>query len=122
MKGNLRAPLSFALLCTLHDKQAWEEFQPNSSLSLKQGIELCNSYTGDCRQAWPGARFSKLLKLFRQLLGDIILFVSSKQRRLEARNFAVILIFVPFTTYQKTSFTEYAGRNFRNGFSGPKHY
>ena len=37
---------------------------------------------------------------------DIILFVSSKRRRLEARNFAVIFIFIPFTTYEKTSFTE----------------
>ena len=38
--------------------------------------------------------------------GDIILFVSPKQRRLEARNFAAILTFIPFTTYEKTSFTE----------------
>ena len=51
MKGNLRAPFSFALLSTLHNKQTSEELKPNSSLSLKQGIELCNSYTGDCRQA-----------------------------------------------------------------------
>ena len=35
-----------------------------------------------------------------------ILFVSSKRRRLEARNFAVIFIFIPFTTYEKTSFAE----------------
>ena len=43
---------------------------------------------------------------FRAYSGDIILFVSSKRRRLEARNFAVIFIFIPFTTYEKTSFTE----------------
>ena len=35
-----------------------------------------------------------------------IIFVSSKRRRPEARNFAVIFIFIPFTTYEKTSFTE----------------
>ena len=38
----------------------------------------------------PGARFSKVLKLFGYFWSDIILFLSSKQRRLEARNFAVI--------------------------------
>ena len=31
----------------------------------------------------------------------IILFVSSKRRRLEARNFAIIFIFIPFTTCEK---------------------
>ena len=45
-------------------------------------------------------------KLFGRISVDIILFVSSKRRRLEARNFAVIFIFIPFTTYEKTSFTE----------------
>ena len=44
--------------------------------------------------------------LFGRISGDIILFVSSKRRRLEARNFAVIFIFIPFTTCEKTSFTE----------------
>ena len=68
----------------------------------------------------PGACFSKVPKLFGRISADIILFVSSKRRRLEARNFAVILIFIPFTTYEKTSFTEKAGRSFTNGFSGPK--
>ena len=67
----------------------------------------------------PGARFSKVPTLFGHVSGDIILFVSSKRRRLEARNFAVTLIFIPFTTYEKTSFTESAGRSSRNGFSGP---
>ena len=56
----------------------------------------------------PGARFSKVPKLFERISGDIILFVYSKRRRLEARNFAVIFvfIFIPFTTYEKTSFAE----------------
>ena len=66
----------------------------------------------------PGARFSKVPKLFGRISGDIIVFVSSKRRRFEARNFAVILIFIPFTIYEKTSFTKYAGRSFTNGFSG----
>ena len=38
--------------------------------------------------------------------GDIILFVSSKRRRLEARNFAVIFVLISFTTYEKTSLME----------------
>ena len=54
----------------------------------------------------PGACFSKVPKLFGHISGDIILYVSSKLRRLEARNFAAIFIFNPFTTYEKTSFTE----------------
>ena len=54
----------------------------------------------------PGACFSKVPKLFGRISGDIILFVSSKRKRLEARNFAVKFIFIPFTTYEKTSFTE----------------
>ena len=57
-------------------------------------------------QLGPGARFSKVLKLFERISGDIILFVSSKRRRLEARNFAIILNCIPFTIYQKPSFTE----------------
>ena len=68
----------------------------------------------------PGACFSKVPKLFGRISGDIILFVSSKRRRLKARNFAFIFIFIPFTTYEKTSFTEQAGRSFTNDFSGPK--
>ena len=32
-----------------------------------------------------------------------IIFVSSKRRRLDARNFAVILIFIPFATYEKNT-------------------
>ena len=50
----------------------------------------------------PGACFSKVPKLFGRISGDIILFVSSKRRRLEVRNFAVIFIYIPFTTYEKT--------------------
>ena len=38
--------------------------------------------------------------------GDIVLFVSLKRRCSVSRNFAVLLIFTPFTTYEKTSFTE----------------
>ena len=68
----------------------------------------------------PRACCSKVPKLFGRISGDIILFVSSTRRRLEARNFAVIFIFIPFTTYEKTSFTEYAGRSFTTGFSGQK--
>ena len=45
-------------------------------------------------------------ELFGSTSGDIILFASSKRRRLEARNFAVILIFIPLTTYEKTISTE----------------
>ena len=53
-----------------------------------------------------GARFSKVPKLFGRISGEIILFVSSKQRPLEAQDFKVIFIFIRFTKYEKTSFTE----------------
>ena len=69
-----------------------------------------------------GARFSKVPKLFGRISGYIIHFVSSKRKRLEARNLAFILIFVPFITYEKTGFTELADRSFRNGFSGPESF
>ena len=42
----------------------------------------------------------------------------SARKRLEARNFAVISIFISFTIYEKTSFTELVDRSFTNGFSG----
>ena len=45
--------------------------------------------------------FSKVPKIFGRISGDPILFESSKQRGLEARNFAVISIFILFTTYEK---------------------
>ena len=54
----------------------------------------------------PEARFSKVPKLFGHVSGDLILFVSSKRRDLEARNLAAISIFVLVTTYEKSSFTE----------------
>ena len=68
------------------------------------------------------AQYSKVPKLIGRISGDVILFVSSKLSRLEARSFAVIFIFIPFTTYEKTSFTDWVGRNFTNGFSGPKRF
>ena len=51
-----------------------------------------------------------------------IFFLSSKRRPLEARNFAIILIFIPFTTYEKTSFPRLAGPSFTNGFWDPKSF
>ena len=73
-----------------------------------------------CNLGGPGAHFSKVPKLYGRNMSDIILFVSSKRRRLKERNFAVILIPIPFTTYEKTNFTEQAGRCFTNDFSGLK--
>ena len=67
----------------------------------ERGLRVWRAY-----QLGPGTRFMKAPSIFRRISGDVILFVSSKRRCLEARNFAVILIFIPFTTYEKTSFTE----------------
>ena len=62
--------------------------------------------TAEISVTGPVACFSKVPKLFGRFSGDIILFASSKRRRLEARNFAVIFIFIPFTKCKKISFTE----------------
>ena len=72
--------------------------------------------------AKPGTRFSKVPNLFGRVSGDIILFVSSKRRRLEAQNFAVFFSCFPFTTHEKTSPAESAVRSLTNGFSGPKSF
>ena len=77
---------------------------------------------GSFEKRAPGARFSKVPKLFGHISGYIILFVSSERRRLGARNFAFILIFMHFTTNEKTRFPEPVGRGFTNGFSGPKSF
>ena len=61
---------------------------------------------GTFEKGAPGTRFSKVLKLFERISDDTILFVSSRRMRLEARNFAIISIFIHFTTYEKTSFTK----------------
>ena len=72
--------------------------------------------------AKPGTRFSKVPKLFGRVSGEIILFVSSKRRRLEAQNFAVFFSCFQFTTHEKTSPAELAVPSLTNGFSGPKSF
>ena len=95
------------------------EYRPKHS-KCERYCTLTLTYSTAPVPRTSGACFSKVPKLFGLISGDIVLFVSSKLRRLEARNFAVIFIFIPFTTYEKTSFTECAGQSFTNGFSGPK--
>ena len=83
-----------------------------SLISLAENLETPRTSSGAC--------FSKVPKLFGCISGDIIVFVSSKRRRLEARNFAGIFYFYSLYNIWKTSFTEQAGRSFTNDFSGPK--
>ena len=59
-----------------------------------------------------GARFSQIPKRFGRISGDIILFVFSKGRRREARNFAVMLTYIPFTTYEKDQLHRIGGADF----------
>ena len=57
--------------------------------------------------AGPGARsFSKVPKLFGQILGTIFPIVSSKRRRRKARKFSIILLFIALTKCEKTRFSE----------------
>ena len=74
--------------------------------TLNFGGDITPYFSKSRKLFGPGACFSKVPKLFGRISGDIILFVSSKRKRLETRNFAVIFIFTPFTTYEKTSFAE----------------
>ena len=85
---------------------SWSSAFQNKRVTVWQVAVRAPKALGSMEKQVPGAYFSKVPKLFGRISGDIILFVSSKLRRLEARNFAVIFIFIPFTTYEKTSFTE----------------
>ena len=83
--------------------------------------KTCHTNSTACRRTVEaGPRFSKVPKLFGRISVDIIRFVYSKRRPLEAGNFAVILLFIPFTTYEKTSFIELAGWSLTNGFRARK--
>ena len=95
-----------------------EEEKVSDLKVTKVSGDMCNEFQGVCFSflrllskiyvvvVTAGACFSKVPKLFGRISCHIILFVSSKRRRLEARNFAVTFLFIPFTTYEKTSFTE----------------
>ena len=86
-------------------------------------VDWINHYLGINLWSQTRGPFLKSPKTFQAAIsGYVILFVSSERRRLEARNFAFILIFIPFTTFEKTGFPELAGRSFTNGFSGPKSF
>ena len=54
--------------------------------------------------------------------GRIILFVCSKRRRVEALNFAaaVILLYIPFTTYEKKQLYRISGSQFYEWLFGPE--
>ena len=66
---------------------------------LKLPIELTQQ---DATAGKLRGLFLESPETFRVHFGGLILFVYSIRRRLEARHFAVILIFIPFTTYEKT--------------------
>ena len=53
------------------------------------------------KRKYSGVRSPKGPRHFGRISGDMILFECSKPRRLGARNFVLILIFIPFTTHMK---------------------
>ena len=71
-------------------------------------------------QLRPGARFAKVPTLFGRISGDIVFLVFSKPMHLEARNFVLNLIFIPFTTYEKTNLTEFNAGQFYEWLFGPE--
>ena len=96
-------------------------FQNKWSAVWQLASRACNVLRTFEKQG-AGACFSKVPKGFRCLWGDKFSSVSVKQRCLEGQNFVVVLVFVPHTTYEKTSFTEQMGWSFTNGFSGLKSF
>ena len=72
-------------------------------------------------QLRAGARFSKVPKPFGRISGDIIHFVSSKRKRLEARNFAVILILFPLQHMKRSAF-RISGSEFYEWLFGPEKF
>ena len=72
------------------------------------------------RKVVPGACFLKVPKRFGRMSGDIILFVSSKRRRLKARNFAVIFIFISSTTKKRPALQNKQVVVFRMAFRARK--
>ena len=66
-------------------------------LSFSKIVKMHHMLTRLGLEAW--GLFLESPETFRAYSGDIILFVSSKRRRFEARNFAVIFMFIAFTTY-----------------------
>ena len=67
-------------------------------ICLSQSLSAANAITFDAHLETE-ARFSKVPKLYGRISGDMILLVFMKRRGLVVRNSAVILIFIPFTTY-----------------------
>ena len=68
----------------------------NNKRKLTGLLDFQNKRVGVLRMT---LRAGKVFGTFGRISGDIILFISSKPWRLEARNFAFIFIFIPFTTY-----------------------
>ena len=67
----------------------------------------------------PGARFSKVQKLFGPISDATIPFISSQRRGFELSNFTILLAFLTLKACQKI---KQADRSFTNGFSGPKRF
>ena len=96
----VQKPTSFPGSLFYASLSRWNRDPGNEVVQIQYNLVTKQSFEG-CLIKGLGARFSKVPRLFGRISGDIILFVSSKRRRLEARNIAVILIFIPFTTYKK---------------------
>ena len=70
----------------------------------------------------PGARFSKVPKLYGPLSGVTIPFVFQERRGFESSNSTDVFLLVSLKTYLKIGFPKQAVSNFTNVFSGPKSF
>ena len=68
----------------------------------------------------PGARFSKVPKLFGSISGATITFISSQRRGSKPSDFAILLVFLILKKCKKISFSKQADCSLTTSFSGPK--
>ena len=73
-------------------------------------------------QCGPGARFSKVPKLYGIFLGVTIPFVSQERRGFESSNYTLLFLFVTLKACQKIGVPKQAVGSFTNGFPGPKSF
>ena len=81
--------------CNAHDQAIHSYLEHTVNLAKKGSQFGCTNelhlWTG--RSGGPGVRFSKVPKLLGRISGNIILFVSSKRKRLEAQD--ILTLFFP---------------------------
>ena len=96
------------------------KFRASRTIVLKIQRELCRPKsfgTSRNRSLRPVSRKSRTFRVHFGWHSSLCIF---KTKASQGTKLCSYFNFSPFTTYEKTSFTEWASRSFRNGFPGPK--